>query len=130
MRNIDKKANIYDKEGNLIRHVDYDNKLHSYTVYELEDLLDKLSNDKDENDRIKDPNAVNNVNAMLFQFYQKYGNPHAAEILSKLAEQAKERAELKPTSEQVQEALTELNEELNDGSTDDNSNGSTDNNVQ
>ena len=130
MRNIDKKANIYDKEGNLIRHVDYDNKLHSYTVYELEDLLDKLSNDKDENDRIKDPNAVNNVNAMLFQFYQKYGNPHAAEILSKLAEQAKERAELKPTSEQVQEALTELNEELNNGSTDDNNDDTTDNSVQ
>lgn len=130
MRNIDKKANIYDKEGNLIRHVDYDNKLHSYTVYELEDLLDKLSNDKDENGRIKDPNAVNNINAMLFQFYQKYGNPHAAEILSKLAEQAKERAELKPTSEQVQEALTELNEELNNGSTDDNNDDTTDNSVQ
>lgn len=130
MRNIDKRANIYDKEGNLIRHVDYDNKLHSYTVYELEDLLDKLSNDKDENGRIKDPNAVNNINAMLFQFYQKYGNPHAAEILSKLAEQAKERAELKPTSEQVQEALTELNEELNDGSTDDNNDDTTNNSVQ
>lgn len=130
MRNIDKRANIYDKEGNLIRHVDYDNKLHSYTVYELEDLLDKLSNDKDENGRIKDPNAVNNINAMLFQFYQKYGNPHAAEILSKLAEQAKERAELKPTSEQVQEALTELNEELNNGSTDDNNDDTTDNSVQ
>lgn len=129
MRNIDKKANIYDKEGNLIRHVDYDNKLHSYTVYELEDLLDKLSNDKDENGRIKDPNAVNNINAMLFQFYQKYGNPHAAEILSKLAEQAKERAELKPTSEQVEEALTELNEELNNGSTDDNNDDTTDNSV-
>lgn len=112
MGKISKTSNIYDKEGNIIRRVDYDNKLHPYTVFELEELLDKLSNDKDEDGRVKDPNAVNNVNALLFQYYQKYGNPHAEELLAKINEMAKNKAETRSTEEQVKEALTEVNETL------------------
>lgn len=86
MGKINKFANIYDTNGNLLRHVGEDGKLKNYTTSELEDLVDKLSEDKDENGKVKDPQALNNVNAMLFQYYQKYGNPHEKELTEKLKE--------------------------------------------
>lgn len=84
MGKINKFANIYDTNGNLIRHVGDDGKLKKYTIQELEDLLDKLAEDKDENGNVKDPKALNNVNSILFQEYQKHGNPHEKELLEKL----------------------------------------------
>ena len=91
MGKINKFANIYDKDGNLLRHVDEDGKLKNYTIEELEDLIDKLAEDKDENGNVKDPQALNNVNMILFQQYQKYGNPHEAELIEKLKELQKQR---------------------------------------
>lgn len=105
-KNWAKYSNIYDKEGNLIRHVDETTgKIPPYTLEELEELVDKLANDKDENGKVKDPIALNNANWVLMQYYQKYGNPHIEEYLKKLAES-------KPTEEQVQEKLEEVQEEV------------------
>lgn len=104
MSKINKYANIYDKEGNLLRHVDEDGVLKPYTIQELEDLVDKLGEDKDENGKVKDPDALNNAMAELFKMYQLYGNPHATELLNKLNNQS--------TKEQAQEALKETAEEL------------------
>lgn len=114
MGKINKYANIYDKDGNLLRHVGEDGKLKNYTTEELEALVDKLAEDKDEEGHIKDPIAYRNVNSMLFQYYQKYGNPHEAELIKKLQEvqKQKESGEVtmveKTTSEEVEKALEEV----------------------
>ena len=71
MGKINKYANIYDKEGNLIRHVGDDGKLKKYTINELEDLVDKLAEDKDENGNVKDPQSLNNVFSILSEQYKK-----------------------------------------------------------
>lgn len=71
MGKINKYANIYDKEGNLIRHVGDDGKLKKYTINELEDLVDKLAEDKDENGNVKDPQSLNNVYSVLSEQYKK-----------------------------------------------------------
>lgn len=106
MSKINKYANLYDKDGNLIRKVDPETGiLPNYTTEELEELLDDLVNDKDENGNIKNPQAVNNVNLILMQYYQKYGNPHLKELL--------ERAVTHKTDEKdVEKALNEVKEEL------------------
>lgn len=104
MGKINKYANIYDKDGNLIRHVGDDGKLKNYTTEELEQLLDKLAEDKDENGNVKDPQALNNVNAMLFQYYQKYGPSKS--LLDKL------NTYKKTDTEQVTKALEDVDTEM------------------
>lgn len=104
MGKISKNANIYDLQGNCLRHVDENGKLHNYTTEELEELVDKLANDKDENGKVKDPQALNNANSILFQYYQKYGNPHENE----LKELIKKYQESKTTEEEAKEKLNEL----------------------
>ncbi len=116
MGKINKFANIYDKDGNLIRHVGDDGKLKNYTTEELEELVDKLSEDKDENGNVKDPKALNNVSAMLFQYYQKYGNPHEKDLIQKLQDYQKAKSEgitmvPKTDEETVKKALSEVADE-------------------
>lgn len=112
MGKISKNANIYDLQGNLLRHVDEDGRLHNYTTEELEELVDKLANDKDENGKVKDPRALNNANSILFQYYQKYGNPHENE----LKELIKKYQESKTTKEEAQQKLEELASDLDEQS--------------
>ena len=104
MGKINKYANIYDKDGNLLRHVGEDGKLKNYTTEELEQLLDKLAEDKDENGNVKDPQALNNVNAMLFQYYQRYGPSKS--LLDKL------NTYKKTDTEQVTKALEDVDTEM------------------
>lgn len=101
MGKISKYSNIYDKEDKLIKHVDEDNILHNYTLDELEELVDKLGNNKDENGHVKDKQAFDNASYMLFQYYQKYGNPHEKEILEQLTKS-------RSISEQKQDALNDI----------------------
>ena len=89
MSKINKYANLYDKDGNLLRHVNEDGILPDYTIEELEELVDNLANDKDENGNVRNPQALNNANLILIQYYQKYGNPHISELLSKLQKDTK-----------------------------------------
>lgn len=110
MGKINRYANIYDKDGNLLRHVNEDGYLEDYTIKELEDLVDKLSEDKDENGNVKDPQALNNVTAILFQMYQKLGNPHEADLLKKLQEFNAKQS----TEQQAKEVLNELSEQLDE----------------
>lgn len=118
MGKINKFANIYDKDGNLIRHVGDDGKLKNYTTEELEQLVDKLAEDKDENGNVKDPQALNNVHSILFQYYQKYGNPHETELIQKLKEiqEQKKSGEVtmadKADIEEVEKVLSTVSEEL------------------
>lgn len=109
MGKINKYANIYDKEGNLIRHVGDDGKLKKYTINELEDLVDKLAEDKDENGNVKDPQSLNNVYSVLSEQYKK--NPsYLINKLSKLQKEANPEGSTmaeKATTEEVEKALKE-----------------------
>ena len=111
---ISKYSNLYSADGELLRKVDEETGvLKNYTTGELEQLLDKLSEDKDENGNVKDPRTLNNVYYMLMQYYMKCGNPlqrykylHEKEIKQKLEEMAKQRG----IEEQVESAMNELKE--------------------
>lgn len=113
MGKINKYANIYDKEGNLIRHVGDDGKLKKYTINELEDLVDKLAEDKDENGNVKDPQSLNNVFSVLSEQYKK--NPsYLINKLSKLQKEANPKGSAmaeKTTTEEVEKALKETDSE-------------------
>lgn len=110
MGKINKYANIYDTEGNLIRHVGDDGKLKNYTINELEDLVDKLAEDKDEEGNVKDPQALNNAYSVLSEQYRK--NPKY--LFNKLNElQKKNESEgatmaEKTSAEDVEKALAEM----------------------
>lgn len=113
MGKINKYANIYDTEGNLIRHVGDDGKLKNYTINELEDLVDKLAEDKDEEGHVKDPQSLNNVYSVLTEEYKKHPNY----LIQKLQELNKAKntegstmAE-KTTPEEVEKALKETDSE-------------------
>lgn len=109
MGKINKYANIYNKDGEIIRKVDEAaGKLKPYTIEELEELVDKLATDKDENGQIKDPQSLNNANSVLFMMYQQ--NP---DRLKQLLKDMKQRGVEKTTEEQVQEAMQQLENELN-----------------
>lgn len=110
MGKINKYANIYDLEGNLIRHVGDDGKLKNYTISELEELVDKLAEEKDEEGNVKDPQALNNAYAVLTNEYKK--NPKY--LFNKMSELQKQHAEgdasmaEKTTPEEVEKALEEV----------------------
>lgn len=78
MSKINKYANLYDKDGNLIRKAP----LTDYTIEEVEKLIDEYTGDKDSAEYM-------NLFNYLMQLYQKYGNPHEKELLEtiKLAQQ-------------------------------------------
>ena len=113
MGKINKYANIYDKEGNLIRHVGDDGKLKKYTINELENLVDNLAEDKDENGNVKDPQSLNNVFSVLSEQYKK--NPsYLINKLSKLQKEANPEGSTmaeKTTTEEVEKALKETDSE-------------------
>lgn len=106
--NYAKYANWYDKDGNVVNKKDQYGKTRNYTIEELEELVDKLAQDKDENGKVKHPEALNNANMILFQMYQRYGNPHEQDIL----EAIKKAQESKTTVEAKEKALQEVASEL------------------
>lgn len=105
--NYGKFANTY-KNGKIISKKDKWGRTRAYTIEELEQLVDELANDKDEDGKVKDPQALNNANMILFQMYQRYGNPHEEELLKMIKEAQKE----KTLYEQKQNTLEEVNKEL------------------
>lgn len=102
MSKIDKNANLYDKEGNLLRKAP----LKDVTIEELEKMIDEFEGDK---------NSAEYANLIysLTDLYRKYGNPHEQELLNSI-----KAAQEKKDKENVTEALNELNEQL--GSNDEN----------
>lgn len=118
MGKINKFANLYDKDctsencsEHLLKHVDESGVLRDYTLEELEQLVDKLGNDKDENGRIRNKQAFDNASYMLFKYYQLHGNPHEQEIKDLLA---KTKPAERPIEEQKNDALKEVMDEYVD----------------
>lgn len=96
MSKIDKNANLYDKDGKLLRKAP----LKDVTIEELEKLIDEYEGDK---------NSAEYANLIysLTDLYRKYGNPHEQELLNSI-----KAAQEKKDKENVTEALNELNEQL------------------
>lgn len=112
MGKINKYSNIYDKDGNLIRHVDEDGTLHNYTIDELQELVNKLTEDRDEDGNIKNPQALNNASGMLFRMYQEEpGQLHLRAMFEEFKQRAEE-AKKSSTEEQVEKALNEVKEQV------------------
>ena len=104
MSKINKWANIYDKEGNLLRKAP----LKDVTIEEAEEMLDALKGHEDTPE-------YSNLMFYLMELYRKYGNPHKQDIIDKINEAY---AKHKDTDE-VEEALKDVSESLdstpNDG---------------
>lgn len=99
---INKHANLYDKDGNLIRRVNEDGILENYTIPELEQLVDKLS--KDEDKRTEYENALR---VLISMYNTKQGKEYQQKIISSLTENATKKSD----SEQAVEKLKEVIEE-------------------
>lgn len=104
MGKIRKNANIYSKDGVLLRKVGPKGVLEDYSIEELEVLIDELGSNKDDNGNIKDPVAFNNACSMLLFMYNKYGNPHKDELLKRLT----------TPKDEVTEALKEVDTEVSE----------------
>ena len=70
MSKINKWANIYDKEGNLLRKAP----LKDVTIEEAEEMLDALKGHEDTPE-------YSNLMFYLMELYRKYGNPHKQDII-------------------------------------------------
>lgn len=102
MGKIKKYANLYDKDGNLLREAP----LKDYSIKELEELVDSLPQ--------TDVQGRNNCIRILTQMYmnprteedKQYVQQKQQELLKQLYEQNK------PTEEQATDALQEVEKEL------------------
>lgn len=104
MSKINKWANIYDKEGNLIRKAP----LKDVTIEEAEEMLDALKGHEDTPE-------YSNLMFYLMELYRKYGNPHKQDIIDKINEAYAKHKD----NDEVEEALKDVSESLdstpNDG---------------
>lgn len=109
-RKIDNFCNIYDKDGNLLRHVDEKTgRLRNYTIEELERYCETL-----------DPNTQGYKNCvnMLVRWYQdpptKQDREYVQRKQTELIQQLQKRAEenKKSSAESVEKALKEVEAEI------------------
>ena len=103
MGKINKYANLYNKEGKLIRKTS-NGILKDVTIPELEEMIDKYDGDKNSRE-------LDNMKMMLFRMYNLYGNPHEAELIERI----KAEAAKKTSAEEVEEKLKELADDVTDG---------------
>lgn len=103
MGKISKNSNLYDKDGNLLKHVNEDGVLEDYTTKELEELLQTFVEDN----KIIDQEKYDNVMSILMQRYQTANDEDS--IFKRIEEYIK----TKTTSEtEVQDALNQVKESL------------------
>lgn len=105
MNKINKYANLYDSDGNLIKQAI----LNDYTIEETEKLVDELSEQcKEDPENQLLMRRLNNAMMWLYGLYQRYGNPHEKELI----EAIKKASNKDVTEEQVTEALEALKDTL------------------
>lgn len=98
MSKINKFANLYDKDGNLLRKAPLTN----VTIEELEKMIDEYKGDKSSKE-------YSNLIYSLMDLYNKYGNPHEQELIDRI----KQNADNERSDEQrIRESLEELSDEL------------------
>ena len=105
MSKINKYANLYDKDGNLIKRAILDD----YTIEETEKLVDELTELHKESPEDQSlTTRLNNAMMWLYGLYQRYGNPHEKELI----EAIKKAANKDVSEQQVTEALEALKETI------------------
>lgn len=102
---INKHANLYDKNGNLIRRVNEDCILENYTIPELEQLVDKLS--KEEDKRTEYENALR---VLISMYNTKQGREYQQKIISSLTENAIKKSDSEQAVEKLKEVLEDTEE--------------------
>lgn len=101
-------GNLYHTDGTLYRKAP----IKPVTIPELEQMIDECPDEGYPGS----PNAKNNMIGVLWGLYNKYGNPHEAELIEKLQKAAEQHT----TSSDVQQALEDVDKELNEPSYDTN----------
>lgn len=102
---INKWSNLYDINGELIKH----SPVTDFTIEETEKLVDDLAKKVEEN-----PNNqmykvyLNNASQWLYGLYIRYGNPHENELIEKI----KAASNRDVTEEEIKDALAVVSNEL------------------
>lgn len=105
MSKINKYANLYDKEGNLLKKAP----LTDYTIEETEKLVDDLTEQYKNNPENKDLKLrLDNAAQYLYGLYLRYGNPHEKELVERI----KQAANKDVSEDQIKEALNAVSDEL------------------
>lgn len=105
MSKINKYANLYDKEGNLLKKAP----LTDYTIEETEKLVDDLTEQYKNDPENKDLKLrLNNAAQYLYGLYLRYGNPHEKELVERI----KQAANKDVSEDQIKEALNAVSDEL------------------
>lgn len=105
MSKIDKNANLYDKDGNLLRKAPLTN----VTIEELEKMIDEYKGDKSSKE-------YTNLIYSLMDLYNKYGNPHEQELIERIKQQAASNSD--DDERRIRESLEELADEIDKSETD------------
>lgn len=105
MSKINKYANLYDKDGNLIKKAP----LTDYTIEETEKLVDDLTEQYKNDPENKDLKLrLDNAAQYLYGLYLRYGNPHEKELIERI----KQAANKDVSEDQIKEALNAVSDEL------------------
>lgn len=111
MANINKNANIYDIDGNLINKVDESGKLPKKTIDEVEKLVDELTKKVSENPNNDIYKAyLNNAQSFLYAMYNNMSKDDLVKRISVL-QNAVESANSE-ASEKDKQALETINNEI------------------
>lgn len=112
MGKINKYANIYDKEGNLVRHTNIEtHELDKVTIEEVEKLVDELT-EKYKADPKNNDLAIQLNNAQKYLYYM-YNNMSREDLLKRLsiAKDVVDKAKSE-RNEAEQKILEQVNEEI------------------
>ena len=102
---INKYANLYDKDGNLLKKAP----LTDYTIEETEKLVDDLTEQYKNDPENKDLKLrLDNAAQWLYGLYLRYGNPHEKELVERI----KQAANKDVSEDQIKEALNAVSDEL------------------
>lgn len=118
MAKIDKNANLYDRDGNLLKKSPISNS----TIFEVENDLQKWTNLAKEHPENKQYRIyLDNTYRTLMELYRIHGNPHEHELIDKIKAYEDKYGEIKGevTTEQIKNALNVISEELNKPKSDD-----------
>lgn len=112
MAKINKFSNIYDKDGNLIRKVnEKTGTLDKYTIEEVEQLVDELTEKVKENpENLEYKTQLNNVQSFLFNMYNHMSRNDLMKRMTVLQDSIQKAKS--DVTEKEQAVLEKVNEEM------------------
>lgn len=112
MAKINKFSNIYDKDGNLIRKVNKKTgRLDKYTIEEVEQLVDELTEKVKENpENLEYKTQLNNVQSFLFNMYNHMSRNDLMKRMTVLQDSIQKAKS--DVTEKEQAVLEKVNEEM------------------